>query len=84
MADAADPDKPPKNGRSRAERQPVIETNFRETMKALIAERWAAVWHAIPVALESTDIEGVHDVRVASRRLRAAMDIAQPAFPRGW
>jgi hypothetical protein len=62
----------------------VQDTNFRETMKALIAERWDAVWRAIPVALEGTDIEGVHDVRVASRRLRAAMDIAAPVFPRGW
>ena len=53
-------------------------------MTRLIAERWAAVWKAIPVALAGEDIEGVHDVRVASRRLRAAMDIAAPVFPRGW
>jgi CHAD domain-containing protein len=53
-------------------------------MKTLIAERWAAVWRAVPVALDGTDIEGVHDVRVASRRLRAAMDIAAPVFPHGW
>ena len=39
---------------------------------------------AIPIALAGTDIEGVHDVRVASRRLRAAMDIAAPAFPGKW
>jgi exopolyphosphatase/pppGpp-phosphohydrolase len=58
--------------------------DFRETMSLLIAQRWEAVWKAVPVALEGTDIEGVHDVRVASRRLRAAMDIAAPAFPRGW
>ncbi len=70
-------------------RQPNAESNtvdesFRETMRALIAERWRVVWKAIPVALEGTDIEGVHDVRVASRRLRAAMDVAQPAFPGKW
>ena len=62
----------------------VDEDDFRETMKALIAARWDAVWAAIPVALEGEDIEGVHDVRVASRRLRAAMDIAAPVFPRPW
>ncbi len=58
--------------------------DFRETMRLLIAQRWEAVWKAVPVALEGTDIEGVHDVRVASRRLRAAMDIAAPAFPKSW
>jgi hypothetical protein len=58
--------------------------SFRETMRALIAERWQAVWEAIPAALEGTDIEGVHDVRVASRRLRAAMDVAAPAFSGKW
>ena len=60
------------------------ERSFRETMSSLIAERWQSVWAAIPTALEGTDIEGVHDVRVASRRLRAAMDVAAPAFPRKW
>jgi Ppx/GppA phosphatase family/CHAD domain len=60
------------------------ERDYRETMKALIADRWDAVWKAVPVAIEGTDTEGVHDVRVASRRLRAAMDIAAPAFPRSW
>jgi CHAD domain-containing protein len=60
------------------------DAEFRETMRVLIAERWAAVWEAIPVALAGEDIEGVHDVRVASRRLRAAMDVAVPVFPRPW
>ncbi len=58
--------------------------SFRETMRGLIAERWNAVLTAIPIALAGTDIEGVHDVRVASRRLRAAMDVAAPAFPGKW
>jgi hypothetical protein len=60
------------------------EKNFAETLKTLIGERWRAVWRTIPAALEGTDIEGVHDVRVASRRLRAAMDIAAPVFPQRW
>jgi CHAD domain-containing protein len=53
-------------------------------MKSLIAERWEQVWEATPVAIEGTDPEGVHDVRVASRRLRAAMDVAADAFPQDW
>ena len=60
------------------------EVGFRETMSALIGERWRTLLAAIPIALSGTDIEGVHDVRVASRRLRAAMDIAAPAFPGKW
>jgi hypothetical protein len=60
------------------------DRSFRETMRALIAERWQTVWEAIPAALEGTDIKGVHDVRVASRRLRAAMDVAAPAFRGKW
>jgi hypothetical protein len=60
------------------------DADFRETMRALIAERWAVVWKTIPVALAGEDIEGVHDVRVASRRLRAAMDVAAPVFPQRW
>lgn len=84
-------DSPGDQGQSVSERSDRVEEpsklpepDFREAMKTLIAQRWAVVWKTIPVALEGTDIEGVHDVRVASRRLRAAMDIAAPAFPRGW
>jgi hypothetical protein len=77
--------KQPRNDGAPGTGQPVAaDGNFRETMQALIAERWRAVWDAIPGALEGTDIEGVHDVRVASRRLRAAMDVAAPAFPGKW
>src|SRR5574339_239569 len=32
--------------------------------------------------LDVTDIERVHDMRVASRRLRAALEIFEPCFPR--
>ncbi|MER3486331.1 MAG: hypothetical protein C4345_10505 [Chloroflexota bacterium] len=53
---------------------------YRGVMRDLIAARWGAVWRAVPVAIEGTDPEGVHDVRVASRRLRAAMDVSR-AFP---
>jgi CHAD domain-containing protein len=34
--------------------------------------------------MKGEDPEGVHDVRVASRRLRAAMDVAHGAFPAEW
>lgn len=62
----------------------VPEQAYRDAMGELIAHRWAAVWEAVPVALAGEDIEGVHDVRVASRRLRAAMDVATACFPSRW
>lgn len=58
--------------------------SFRDGMRSLIATRFGAVWKAVPVAIEGTDPEGVHDVRVASRRLRAAMDVAAGSFPTDW
>jgi hypothetical protein len=60
------------------------EQPYRDAMCELIARRWGAVWKAVPVALDGQDIEGVHDVRVASRRLRAAMDVATDCFPSRW
>lgn len=60
------------------------EPAFRDAMRIVIGERWEQVWKAAPVALEGSDPEGVHDVRVASRRLRAAMDVAADAFPNDW
>lgn len=60
------------------------EPAFRDAMRTLIEERWEQVWAATPVALEGRDPEGVHDVRVASRRLRAAMDVAADSFPNDW
>ncbi|MGH2982135.1 MAG: CHAD domain-containing protein [Solirubrobacterales bacterium] len=32
--------------------------------------------------LDTDDVERVHDMRVASRRLRAAMEVFEPCFPR--
>lgn len=63
---------------------PAAEPEFRDAMRNLIGRRWGALWEAVPVAIEGTDIEGVHDVRVASRRLRAAMDVSTDAFPNQW
>ncbi len=60
------------------------DQSYQSAMRELIARRWAAVWSAVPVALAGEDIEGVHDVRVASRRLRAAMDVAVECFPARW
>lgn len=57
---------------------------YRGGMRTLIGARFGAVWKAVPVAVDGSDPEGVHDVRVASRRLRAAMDVAVGCFPEEW
>lgn len=62
----------------------MSQPTYRDEMRSLIGERWEDVWKAVPRAAEGAGIEGVHDVRVASRRLRAAMDVAAPAFPSSW
>ena len=62
----------------------MTNETYRDSMRTLIGARWEDVWKAIPRAAEGADIEGVHDVRVASRRLRAAMDVAASAFPASW
>lgn len=62
----------------------TADANYRAAMTTLIAARWRDVWKAVPAAREGTDPEGVHDVRVASRRLRAAMDVAVECFPEAW
>jgi hypothetical protein len=84
-SNAGPADEPSRKGGGAARNQlDSTDVSFKETMSALIAERWQTVLAAIPIALAGTDIEGVHDVRVASRRLRAAMDIAAPAFAGKW
>ena len=60
------------------------DPTFRAAMRSLIGERWGVVWRTIPAAADPDNLEAVHDIRVASRRLRAAMDVATGAFPAGW
>jgi CHAD domain-containing protein len=71
-----------------AGRVPIRENEtdlaYREAMRAELARQWQAVWKALPAAAEGKDIDAVHQVRVASRRLRAAMDVATDCFPATW
>jgi CHAD domain-containing protein len=52
------------------------------TAAARIVAQRAAELFATDGVLDTSDIEGVHDMRVASRRLRAVLEIFAPAFPR--
>lgn len=74
------PDGGPDSAASADGAKAVTGESYRETMRALIGERWEVVWETIPAAIEGSDIEAVHDVRVASRRLRAAMDVGAECF----
>jgi CHAD domain-containing protein len=48
----------------------------------VIEVRAAEVFEHSSGVLDLDDIERVHDMRVATRRLRAAMEVFEPCFPR--
>jgi CHAD domain-containing protein len=58
------------------------ELPFREAAAIAVGTRADELWDHRHRALDTDDIEGVHDMRVATRRLRAAMEIFAPVFPR--
>jgi CHAD domain-containing protein len=61
----------------------IIPTaTFREAAASAVETRAEEVFEHAGRALDTTDIEGVHDMRVATRRLRAVMEIFAPCFPR--
>jgi CHAD domain-containing protein len=55
---------------------------FREAAALAVATRADEVWEHEHRVMDTGDIEGVHDMRVATRRLRAAMEIFAPCFPK--
>jgi CHAD domain-containing protein len=57
---------------------------YRSAMETQIGARWRDLWKALPAVTTNDDPEAVHDVRVASRRFRAAMDAAVSLFPPKW
>ena len=55
---------------------------FREAAALTVGTRADEVWEHEHRVMDTIDIEGVHDMRVATRRLRAAMEIFAPCFPK--
>jgi CHAD domain-containing protein len=55
---------------------------FAEAAAATVAVRAAELFDHAEGVLDTTDIERVHDMRVASRRLRAVLEIYAPCFPK--
>lgn len=58
------------------------EESFRRAAGKIIWTRFEEMMSFRDIALKGKDIEGVHDMRVASRRLRAAVELFRDVFPR--
>ena len=59
------------------------DMTFAEAAALTVSVRAEEVWHHAENVLDVTDIERVHAMRVATRRLRAVLEIFAPAFPAG-
>ena len=57
------------------------DTPFRDAAAAAVSVRATEVFAFAEAALDLSDIEGVHDMRVATRRLRAALEVFATCFP---
>lgn len=57
------------------------EETFSASAKRVVAVRAAEVFEHSDGVLDLEEIEALHDMRVATRRLRAALEVFAPAFP---
>ncbi len=58
------------------------DLSYREAAALTVAVRAQELFEQAEGVLDTSDIERVHDMRVASRRLRAVLEIYEPCFPR--
>jgi CHAD domain-containing protein len=58
------------------------DARFREAAAAALEVRAEEVFEWRVAVLDTADIERVHDMRVATRRLRAVMEVFAPCFPK--
>jgi CHAD domain-containing protein len=54
---------------------------FRDAAAKVVTVRAGELWEQADNVLDVGDIERVHDMRVATRRLRAVLEIFGPCFP---
>ena len=59
----------------------TAEQPYAEAAARVVAVRGAELLEQAQGVLDTGDIERVHDMRVATRRLRAALEIFEPCFP---
>ena len=57
------------------------EQSYAEAAARIVSVRAAELTEQAREVLDTGDIERVHDMRVATRRLRAALEIFEPCFP---
>ena len=57
------------------------EESFSASAERVVAVRAAEVFEHSEGVLDMDDIEPLHDMRVATRRLRAALEVYAPCFP---
>jgi CHAD domain-containing protein len=55
---------------------------YRQAAALTVRTRAAELWEHSANVLDTADIERVHDMRVATRRLRAVLEIYEPCFRR--
>lgn len=60
----------------------TADTPLGDAAAAIVEVRSRELFKYAKGVLDTTDIERVHDMRVASRRLRAALEVFEPCFPR--
>jgi CHAD domain-containing protein len=61
----------------------TAEQPYAEAAARIVSVRGAELVEEAQGVLDTGDIERVHDMRVATRRLRAALEIFEPCFPAG-
>ena len=61
---------------------PQAETPYAQAMGHLIEERFARMMSYRDGTIDGSDPEDLHQMRVWSRRLRAAMDVSADCFPK--
>ena len=59
----------------------TAEVPYAEAAAKIVTVRGAELAEQAQGVLDTGDIERVHDMRVATRRLRAALEIFEPCFP---
>jgi CHAD domain-containing protein len=57
------------------------DASFAAVAARVVDVRASEVFEQADRVLDLDDVEGVHDMRVATRRLRAALEVFAPAFP---
>jgi CHAD domain-containing protein len=61
----------------------TADDSYAEAAAKIVSVRASELTEHTQGVLDTGDIERVHDMRVATRRLRAALEIFEPCFPAG-